>query len=146
MLVGIDRARSVQDAYGARGLESALDHALDAILAVGGAEVRAFRFVGAEIAVLLPHTDVEELCRIAECVRRRFADGEVRCETAASAGFPATVSIGAAIWEPDPAMHRENGISTPDQLVGASMFALTSGRRVRNRVVLFRREHAQAED
>ena len=145
MLVGIDRANSLQDAYGARGLEAALDRALDAIVAVGGANVRPFRFVGAEIAVLLPHVDTEELCRIAECVRRRFAEGEVRCETANGAGFPATVSIGAAIFEPDPELHRENGISSPDQLVGASMFALTSGRRLRNRVVLFRREHAQSE-
>lgn len=145
MLVGIDRAKSLQDAYGARGLEAALDHALDAIVAVGGAKIRAFRFVGAEIAVLLPQVDTEELCRIAECVRRRFTEGEVRCETASGARFPATVSIGAAIYEPDPELHRENGISSPDQLVGASMFALTSGRRLRNRVVLFRREHAQSE-
>jgi HD-like signal output (HDOD) protein/GGDEF domain-containing protein len=145
MLVGIDRAKSVQDAFGTKGLESALDRALDAIVAIGGGDVRAFRFVGAEIAVLLPRTDTEELCRIAECVRRRFAEGMVRCETASGAGFPATVSIGAAIYEPDPELQRESEISTPDQLVSASMFALTSGRRVRNRVVLFRREHAQAE-
>ncbi|MFM7260241.1 MAG: HDOD domain-containing protein [bacterium] len=145
MLVGIDRAKALQDAYGARGLEAALDHALDAIMTVGGPDVHAFRFVGAEIAVLLPHIDTEELCRIAECVRRRFAECEVRCETASGAGFPATISIGAAIHEPDPALQQENGIATPDQLVGASMFALTSGRRIRNRVVLFRREHAQSE-
>jgi len=145
LLVGIDRAKSLQDAYGARGLDAALDHALDAIVAVGGAKIRVFHFVGAEIAVLLPQVDTEELCRIAECVRRRFAEGEVRCETASGARFPATVSIGAAIYEPDTVLSRENGISSPDQLVGASMFALTSGRRMRNRVVLFRREHAQSK-
>ena len=145
MLVGVDRARSVQDAYGAHGLEAALDRALDAVLAIGGGDVSAFRFVGAEIAVLLPQTDTEEICRIAELVRRRFADAEVPCDTAAGRAFPATISIGAAIYESDPGLRQENCIQTPDQLVSASMFALTSGRRAHNRVVLFRREHAASE-
>lgn len=145
MLVGIDRARSVQDAYGARGLEAALDRALDAVLAIGGGDVCAFRFVGAEIAVLLACTDTEELCRIAELVRRRFAENAVPCDTASGGVFPATVSIGAAIYESDPGLRQENCIQTPDQLVSASMFALTSGRRAHNRVVLFRREHAASE-
>jgi diguanylate cyclase (GGDEF)-like protein len=139
LLVGIDHARCVQDAYGARGTEAAMDHVLAAVRHASGSRSRAFRFVGAEIAVLLRDADSDELCRIAEHIRRSVAERTVTLETATDGGFPITVSIGAAMYEADETVRQENCIGSPDQLVSASMFALASGRRSRNRVVIFRK-------
>lgn len=140
LLVGIDRARQVQETFGIRGVEAAMNQVLDVVRSIGGGERAVYRFVGAEIAVVLPHTDIEELCRIAELVRRKFAETGVAHPTTFGASFPATVTVGASLYESDEVLRRENSIASPDQLVSAAMFALANGRRTRNRVVVFHRE------
>ena len=140
LLVGIDRAKAVQESFGARALEAAMTHAIAQIRASVPAQARLYRFVGAELAVLVPEGEMEDLCRSAEAIRRAIATHPVPFEHATSRSFPITVSVGAAMFEPVSEMRTSTGIETPDQLVSAAMFALATGRRSRNRVVVFRRE------
>jgi diguanylate cyclase (GGDEF)-like protein len=140
LLVGIDRAKSVQESFGARGVEAAMNHALGAIRRALGERAGVYRFVGAELVCIVPETDTEELCRLAELVRRGALESSVRFEHASGAGFPASVSIGVAIYETMPELRAGTGIETPDQLVRAAMFALAAGRKTRNRVVVFQNE------
>jgi diguanylate cyclase (GGDEF)-like protein len=140
LLVGIDRARQIQDAFGARAVEAAMTHTLSLARSNAPASTRIFRFVGAELALLMPETEMEDLCRTAEAIRRALIAHPVPFEHATARSFPATVSVGAALYEPANEIRSSSGIETPDQLVSAAMFALASGRRSRNRVVVFRRE------
>ncbi len=137
LLIGIDRARDVQESYGTRGVEAAMNHALQMVRAVDGAQLTPYRFVGAEIAVILPSTDVEELCRIAELIRRKYSETAVPFTCATAGSFPVSVSVGAALYDPEQAAHTEVCINSPDQLVRGAMFALASGRKSRNSVALF---------
>lgn len=140
LLVGIDRAKHVQEGFGSRALEAAMTHAVATVRANAPARAQVYRFVGAELAVLVPGAEMEDLCRVAESIRRALAANPVPFEHATSRGFPITVSIGAAMYEPVGEVKSATGIETPDQLVGAAMFALATGRSTRNRVVVFRRE------
>jgi diguanylate cyclase (GGDEF)-like protein len=140
LLIGIDRARQVQDAFGARAVEAAMTHTFSKVRECAPSSTRIYRFVGAELAVLVPETEIDDLCRLAESIRRTLATHPVPYEHASMRAFPATVSIGAAIYEPTSEISGGSGIATPDQLVSAAMFALAAGRRARNRVVVFRRE------
>ena len=140
LLVGVDRAKLVQESFGARGVEAVMTHTANKIRAAVPASASIYRFVGAELAVLLPKTEMEDLCRIAESVRRAIATEAVPFEHAATRSFPASISIGAAMYEAAGEIRSGSGIETPDQLLSAAMFALSAGRRVRNRVVVFRRE------
>jgi diguanylate cyclase (GGDEF)-like protein len=140
LLVGIDRARLVQDTFGPRALDAAMNSVANHVRAHVPVKARLYRFVGAELAVLVPETEIEDLCRLAESVRRAVASGQVPLEHATESSFPITVTIGAAIYEPSDQIKGGVGIETPDQLVRAAMFALANGRRARNRVVVFRRE------
>ena len=117
-----------------------MTHAIAQIRAAAPAQARFYRFVGAELAVLVPEAEMEDLCRSAEAIRRAIATHPVPFEHATSRSFPITVSVGAAMFEPASEMRTSTGIETPDQLVSAAMFALATGRRSRNRVVVFRRE------
>ncbi len=140
MLIGVDRAKIIQESFGTRGVEDAMTHALNIARVVAGTNTRLYRFVGAELAVLVPDTDVEDLCRVAELVRRGCAEKQVSSEPNSSRGFPITVTIGAAIYESLAELRAGTCIETPDQLVRAAMFALAAGRRGRNRVVVFHNE------
>ena len=137
LLIGVDRAKLIQESFGTRGLEDAMTHALNIGRAVAGKTTRLYRFVGAELAVLVPDTDIEDLCRVGELIRRSCAENRVGSESSSSKGFPVTVSIGAAIYESLAELRAGTCIETPDQLVRAAMFALAAGRRGRNRVVVF---------
>ena len=137
LLIGVDRAKLIQESFGTRGLEDAMTHALNIGRAVAGKTTRLYRFVGAELAVLVPDTDIEDLCRVGELIRRGCAENRVGSESSSSKGFPVTVSIGAAIYESLAELRAGTCIETPDQLVRAAMFALAAGRRERNRVVVF---------
>ena len=140
LLVGVDRARSVQESFGARAVEATMTHAVSRVREHAPASARIYRFVGAELAVIVHETEIEDLCRIAEAVRRAMATSPVPFEHATQRSFPATVSIGVAIYEPTGEIRSGSGIQTPDQLVSAAMFALAAGRRSRNHVVVFRKE------
>ena len=140
LLVGIDRAKMVQEGFGARGVEAAMTHTASKIRGLVSANASIYRFVGAELAVLVPRTEMEDLCRMAESIRRTIASEPVPFEHATSRSFPMSVSIGAAMYEAVGEIRNGSGIETPDQLLSAAMFALAAGRRARNRVVVFRRE------
>lgn len=137
LLVGVDRAKQVQDAFGIRGVEAAMLHAASVVRSSASARVGIYRFVGAELAILLCESDVEEICRVAERIRRGVADASVPFDQATEGRFPITVSIGVANYEGAPELRATTGIETPDQLVRGAMFALAVARRSRNRVAVF---------
>jgi GGDEF domain-containing protein len=139
LLVGIDRARAMQEAFGPRAVEAAMAHAVAQVRTVAP-RARLHRFVGAELALLFPEIEADDLCRAAEIIRKAMATHPVPFDHATARSFPATVSIGAAMYETNTEIRSGTGIGTPDQLVSAAMFALTAARRDRNRVVMFRRE------
>lgn len=140
MLIGIDRARALQQAYGMHGVEAALRHALRRMQMVLPRNASVYRFVGAELAVMIPSVDGEELGRIAEFIRRAASESSVEFAGANGGTFPITVSIGVNMYDRDPAAVSRSGIGTPDQLVSGAMFALAMGRRSSDRVIVFRRE------
>jgi len=140
MLVGVDRARAIQQSYGMSGVEAALRHTLSKLRLMLPRTASAYRFVGAELVVLFPETESDEIVRVAEFTRRAVVEAGVEFSGATGGNFPITVSIGVASYESVPVGGVGNGIATPDQLVSAAMLALATGRRQHDKVVLFRRE------
>ena len=140
MLIGVDRARALQQTYGMHGVEAALRHTLHRMQLVLPRNASVYRFVGAELAVMIPSVDIEELTRIADFIRRAASESSVEFVGANGGAFPITVSIGVGMYERDPQLVVRSGIGTPDQLVSGAMFALAMGRRSNDRVVVYRRE------
>ena len=140
MLIGVDRARALQQAYGMHGVEAALRHTLRRMQMVLPRNASVYRFVGAELAVMIPSVDPDELSRIAEFIRRAACESSVEFAGANGGSFPISVSIGVNLYDRDPASVSRSGVGTPDQLVSGAMFALAMGRRGSDRVVVFRRE------
>lgn len=140
LLIGVDRARTLQQSYGMGGVEAALRHTLSKLKTVLPRGAQVYRFVGAELAVLASNAEIDDLCRIAEFTKRAASDDAVEFAPATGGGFPITLSVGIASFECDPQLTSGNGIETPDQLVSGAMFALAAGRRQHDKVVVFRRE------
>ena len=140
MLIGVDRARTLQQTYGMHGVEAALRHTLRRMQFVLPRNASVYRFVGAELAVMIPSIDIEEMSRIADFIRRASSESSVEFAGANGGAFPITVSIGVSLYDRDPQMVIRSGIATPDQLVSGAMFALAMGRRTTDRVVVYRRE------
>jgi diguanylate cyclase (GGDEF)-like protein len=140
MLVGIDRARALQQAYGMHGVEAALRHTLRRMQLGLPRNASVYRFVGAELAVMIPSVDPDELARIAEFTRRAAGESSIEFAGANGGEFPITVSIGVSLYDREPGTTIRTGIGTPDQLVSGAMFALAMGRRTSDRVVVYRRE------
>jgi two-component system, cell cycle response regulator len=140
MLIGVDRARTLQQAFGMHGVEAALRHTLRRMQLVLPRNATVYRFVGAELAVMIPSVESDELSRIAEFIRRAACESGVEFASANGGEFPITVSIGVNMYDRDPATVVRSGVGTPDQLVSGAMFALAMGRRGSDRVVVYRRE------
>lgn len=140
LLIGLDRARIVQHTYGTQGVESALRHTIVKMRGALPRNASVYRFVGAEFAVLIPSTELDELCRIAEFIRKSVSEAAVEYASAIGGSFPITVSIGISNYDRAPQVASRNGIATPDQLVSGAMFALAAGRRSHDRVIVYRRE------
>lgn len=140
MLIGVDRARSLQQTYGMHGVEAALRHTLRRMQMLLPQKASIYRFVGAELAVIVPAVELEELARIADFIRRGASEAGVEFAGANGGSFPITISIGVSSYDRDPATVVRSGIGTPDQLVSGAMFALAMGRRNRDSVVVYRRE------
>ena len=140
LLIGVDRARALQQTYGMHGVEAALRHTLRRMQFVLPRNASVYRFVGAELAVMIPSVDVEEIGRIADFIRRAASESSVEFEGANGGAFPITVSIGVSMYDRNPQMIARSGVGTPDQLVSGAMFALAMGRRATDRVVVYRRE------
>ena len=98
--------------------------------------------IGAEIVAIVPNTNMADLCRLAEHMRRRVAESPLQVEHSRGArATPMTVTIGASLYERESVLRVNTGVDSAPQLMRAAMFALASGRsQGRNRVVFFRRE------
>ena len=142
LLIGLDGMRAMNETLG----DGVGDSALSAIAATSrdavGRSGTLYRFIGAEIVAIVPNTNMADLCRLAEHMRRRVAESPLQVEHSRGArATPMTVTIGASLYERESVLRVNTGVDSAPQLMRAAMFALASGRsQGRNRVVFFRRE------
>lgn len=141
VIVSLDEAKELNERFGITACDSALKFVADAATECTGRFGRAYRFVGAGIVVLLPKSDIEQLCRVAEAVRRKVAESVVRLgDSATASAAKLTVSCGVAICEGDEAVRASSCITDRDQLLKAAMLAMSSAQTQTNKVVLYRKD------
>lgn len=147
LLVGIDDVRMFNERFGDTGGDAALAHvarcARDVLTHLPGA-VGVYRFVGAEIAVILRGFDGPAAIAVAEELRATIARRPLRITSrSGESEFCTTrVTIGVGVHHPN---GTSSSTASPDALLRASMCAVTSGRRKgRDRVTLHDEEHAMS--
>ena len=129
-LLGIDEVRALNERLGDRGGDDALAHVGQCVREFsqsGSIDARAYRFVGAEIAVVLSNTDAPTALDLAEELR-----SDIACRPARVVGRDGDsefcsvhVTIGVGMHE------MESGLPpSPDGLLRAAMCAVTAGRRL----------------
>ena len=129
-LLGIDEVRALNERLGDRGGDDALAHVGQCVrdfCQPASIDARAYRFVGAEIAVVLRNTDAPTALGLAEELR-----SEIACRPARVVGRDGDsefcsvhVTIGVGMHE------MESGLPpSPDGLLRAAMCAVTAGRRL----------------
>lgn len=128
MLVGIDEVRTLNERLGDAGGDAALEHVGSCIRDFTGDTpgIRGYRFVGAEIAVLMADVDSVNAQAIAEDLRSTIACRPVRVSGRDGGdeycGIHVTIGVGT-----------RSGASpvppSPDGLLRAAMCAVASGRR-----------------
>ncbi len=129
-LLGIDEVRVLNERLGDSGGDAALAHVGGCVREFVDAcstEVRAYRFVGAEIAIILGNLDSTSALEMAEQLR-----SEIACRPARVTGrdgdseycsVHVTIGVGTR--------HGESPIPlSPDGLLRAAMCAVTAGRRL----------------
>ena len=141
LLVGVDEVRRINERIGDLAGDSAIAHVADCVRSVVQKEagvIGVYRFVGAEIAVILRHADESIVVDLAETIRERIACTPIRVEGRSGGSdfmvIKSTIGIG---------MHNPNDDrsvpTSPDQLLGSAMCAVTGGRRNGgDQVVVFR--------
>ena len=140
MLIGVDEVRRINERIGDVAGDSAIEHVADCVRSVVKGQpgiTGVYRFVGAEIAVILRHVEERRVRNLAESIRERIACTPIRVE--GRSGGSDFLVIKSTIGT---SMHRasEDGSKTtsPDQLLGSAMCAVTTGRRHGgDRVVMF---------
>jgi diguanylate cyclase (GGDEF)-like protein len=147
LLIALDDAKSLNERHGPAAGDSALTAVAELVTDAIGKFGRPYRFVGAAFAALLPKTDIEQLCRIGEALRRRIAESVIRIDTAKGPDSArCTVTCGAAICESDAAIRAASGVTNRDELIRAAILALSNGQANGcNRVVLHRGEQRRSE-
>jgi two-component system cell cycle response regulator len=128
-LLGIDEVRALNERLGDRGGDDALAHVGQCVREFSqsrSCEARAYRFVGAEIAVILRNTDAGTALGLAEDLR-----AEIACRPARVVGRDGDsefcsvhVTIGVGMHEMGTGLPL-----SPDGLLRAAMCAVTVGRR-----------------
>lgn len=136
----LDDAKAINAKTTPSGGDTALRHVADLVTEAVGRFGRTYRFVGAGIVALLPKSDLEQLCRVAESARKRVGESVVRIEHEAS---NVTVSCGVAICEGDVTARAASGISNRDQLLKAALVAAAMAQQTKNKVVLYRKDTAR---
>ena len=143
LLIGIDDVRRINEDLGDLGGDGVLSHVADAIREVTDSEsgtVGVYRFVGAEIVIIIRGKDETETIDLGESIRRFIAhkparidgrDGESDFLTVTT-----TTGIGFHGFGDD---HHET--ETPDALLRAAMCAVTVGRRAGGDRIIFHNEN-----
>ncbi len=142
VIVGMDDAKWLNDRFGPLGADAMLRNVGSTLIEAAGRFGRPYRFVGAGFIVLLPKVDAEQLCRVAENMRRKVHETTYTVEgLKGSEQVRTTVTCGVAMIEGDPSIRANEGIQNRDQLLRAAMIALASGQQGgQNRVVVYRKE------
>lgn len=125
LLVGVDGMRELNRDGGPGSGDAALGQASRAVMRtsreLGGDAVRGYRFVGAELAILVQGETVDRIGDLAERIRAAvrlapLADENLGLKTLG-------VSIGVAI------RGSGEGMQTPDEVLRSAMMALSEARR-----------------
>ena len=129
-LLGTDEVRALNERLGDRGGDDALAHVGRCVREFSQScshDVRAYRFVGAEIAVILRNTDAPTALSLAEELR-----SEIACRPARVVGRDGEsefcsvhVTIGVGMHEMERSLP-----TSPDGLLRAAMCSITAGRRL----------------
>jgi diguanylate cyclase (GGDEF)-like protein len=147
VVIALDDVRRINERQGPMGADVVLGQVGASIAEAVGRFGRAYRFVGASFAALLPKVDLEQLARVAELCRRKVGETIFRVEGAAGTeSMHLTVTCGVAICEGDASIREASGVANRDQLLRAAMVALSDGQQKgRNRVTLFGRDGVGAK-
>lgn len=89
----LDHFKVINDRYGHDVGDRVLKLFADVARETAGPKAMGARLGGEEFAILLPKTDEQEACAIAQGIAQRFASSVARSD---SLGVPATVSVGLA--------------------------------------------------
>ncbi len=137
----LDDAKNLNVQVSPAAGDAALKHVADAMVDAVGRFGRAYRFVGAGVVALIPKSDLEQLCRVAETARKLVAETVARVEHHTT---HLTASCGVAICEGDATVRAASGITTRDQLLKAALIAASMAQQTKNKVVLYRKDTARA--
>ncbi len=142
LLIGPDGVRAMSDTYGSHASDSIVSAVATMCQDVLGRHGRLFRFLGTEVVAIVPSTDMTEMCRLAEAIRRRVTETPLQVEGPRGVrAAPLSVTVGVSLYESEASLRQPTGVDSAPQLMRAAMFALATGRaQGRNRVVFFRRE------
>ena len=128
MFADVDHFKLFNDRYG----HQTGDECLRAVAEIIGEKADrptdlAARYGGEEFAIVLPETDRNTACEVAERIRSAVL-GLAIAHGAPGAGHHVTISVGVALLEPE-------DIGSPDWLLGQADQALYAAKRLgRNRV------------
>lgn len=141
LLVGVDEVRRINERVGDLAGDSAIAHVSecirDAVKDQPGI-FGAYRFVGAEIAVIVRYVDEESITRLGNSIRERIACTPIRIQARPDSSDFLVVKSTIGI-----SVHRSKGdggsTGSPAELLGAAMCAVTEGRRTGgDQVVMYR--------
>lgn len=125
VLVGIDNMRDLNREAGTQTGDSAMRHAAESIVRAcreaAGESAEVYRFVGAEMAVVLRGSVASSAMTLAERIRAAVRLSPLSNDAIGLRAL--TASIGVAM------IRATDGPSTPDELLRAAMVALSEARR-----------------
>lgn len=130
LLVGIDEIRSLNESIGDSAGDSALRHVAscvgDVIESSIGGSLSAYRFVGAEIAVMVTGMSDGDVIGVAEAIRETVGRRPLRVDSrdGESDFCSIHVTVGVGLHRADPRVP-----GSPDNLLREAMCAVTAGRR-----------------
>ena len=143
LLIGIDDVRRINEDFGDLGGDGVLSHVADTIREVADSAsgtVGVYRFVGAEIVIILRGKNETETIELGESIRRFIAHRPVRIDGRDGESDFLTVTTTTGIG-----FHglgeNHHATETPDALLRAAMCAVTVGRRAGGDRIIFHDEN-----
>ena len=131
LLVGVDEVRRINERVGDMAGDSAIAHVAECVRSVVKDQMGVcgvYRFVGAEIAVIARYVDESKVRFLAESIRERIACTPIRIvgRSGESDFLVVKSTIGLSVYR---SSNSGSGTTSPDQLLGSAMCAVTEGRR-----------------
>ena len=131
LLVGVDEVRRINERIGDIAGDSAIAHVAECVRSVVKDQMGVcgvYRFVGAEIAVIARFIDERKIRSLAESIRERIACTPIRIvgRSGESDFLVVKSTIGMSTYR---SSSDGSTATSPDQLLGSAMCAVTEGRR-----------------